>query len=378
MATRANRPAFACVAILGWVALAIFSAADVATAQTRRMLVDRGPIQNLDLYWGSASPGRAPVSPFTFLSEDLGGTNPKAILRDANGVLWGAKWDEEVHAEVAATRLAWAMGLQVEETYYVEDGQIIFPKKRPTFHRLGPFIDKTGRFRSGARFERRDSNVVSKGSWDLGRDPRTADGGYSILILMNVVLANWDAKNSNTKILSVAGERGPTDWYIIGDYGASFGKMGGQFSHSKYKLRDYVQNKPVVTSVDGRTAHLGFSGTNSSAHAAVSLEAVRWFAQRASGLSLKQVEDAFRGAGATDADVHGFAQATYERFQEVVRAAGPMRLRALRTVGRGRPSGRPGIEFVSNLSPMPSSGVPVPRASRDPRRASAGISAHDR
>ena len=59
MATRVNSPAFGAVAILGCVAFAIFSAAAVATAQTRRMLVDRGPIQNLDLYWGSASPSRA-------------------------------------------------------------------------------------------------------------------------------------------------------------------------------------------------------------------------------------------------------------------------------------------------------------------------------
>jgi hypothetical protein len=329
MRTRASRPAFGAVTILGWVALEILSADGVAMAQTRRMLVDRGPIQNLDLYWGSASPSRAPRSPFTFVSEDLGGTNPKATLRDANGVLWGAKWDEEVRPEVAATRLAWAMGLQVEETYYVEDGQIIFPRKRPSFHRLGPFIDKTGRFRSGARFERRGPDVVSKGSWDLARDPGTNDGGYSILILMNVVLANWDAKNSNTKIISVAGQNGPIDWYIMGDYGASFGKMGGLFSHSKYKVRDYVQNKPVITSVDHRTAHLGFSGTNSTAQSSVPLEAVRRFAQRASGLSLKQIEDAFRGAHASDAEVHSFAQATYERIQQVVRAAGFTRSRAV-------------------------------------------------
>jgi len=334
MATRANKPAFLAVAILGWFAFEILSPASVATAQTRRMLVDRGPIQNLDLYWGSASPSRAPVSPFTFLSEDLGGTNPKANLKDANGVLWGAKWDEEVHAEVAATRLAWAMGLQVEETYYVEDGQIIFPGKRPTFHRLGPFIDKSGRFRGGARFERRGTDVVSKGSWSLDQDPRTGDGGYSILILMNVVLANWDTKDSNTKILSVASESGPIDWYIMGDYGASFGKMGGQFSHSKYRLRDYVQNKPVITSVDSRTAHLGFSGTNSAAHASVPLEAVRRFAQRASGLSLTQIEDAFRGAHASDAEVHGFAQATYQRIQEVVRAAGPVSPNGVARSGR--------------------------------------------
>src|SRR5262249_9208410 len=257
MATQANRPAFGAVAILGWVALLILSAAGVATAQTRRMLVDRGPIQNLDLYWGSASPSRAPVSPFTFVSEDLGGTNPKAMLRDANGVLWGAKWDEEVHAEVAATRLAWAMGLQVEETYYVEDGQIMFPGKRPALHRLGSFIDKAGRFRSGAPFERRGTDVVSKGAWALGRgDPGTGDGGYSILILMNVVLANWDAKDANTKILSITDASGPTDWYIMGDYGASFGKMGGLLSHSKYKLRHYMQNKPFITSLATLPPHL--------------------------------------------------------------------------------------------------------------------------
>jgi hypothetical protein len=113
MAIVTKRPTFVAVAILGCVAVEILSASGVASAQTRRMLVDRGPIQNLDLYWGSASPSRAPVSPFTFVSENLHATQPKAFLRDANGVLWSAKWGKEVHAEVAATRLAWAMGLQV-------------------------------------------------------------------------------------------------------------------------------------------------------------------------------------------------------------------------------------------------------------------------
>jgi hypothetical protein len=286
------------------------------------MLADRGPIQNLDLYWGNTSPSRAPISPFTFMSEDLSGTNPKADLRDANGVLWSAKWDEEVRAEVAATRLAWAMGLQVEETYYVEDGQIVFPKRKPSFHRLGPFIDKTGRFRSAARFERRSSDLVSKGTWALGRAPMVTDGGYAILLLMNVVLANWDSKDSNTKILSVTDQRGTTDWYIIGDYGASFGKMGGTFAHSKYKLGDYLQNPPVIASVKRQTAYLEYSGSNASAYASVPLDGVRLFAKRASGLSLRQVEDAFRAAHASDAELHGFAQAAYQRIQEIVKAGG--------------------------------------------------------
>src|SRR6185295_2165290 len=170
MTPRANSPALVAVAILASVALGILTSPAVATAQPRRILEDRGPVQDLDLYWGNASPDRAPISPFTFISEDLGGTNPKAIVRDANGVLWAAKWDEEVHAEVAATRLAWAMGLHVEETYFVDAGQIVFPHGKPSFRRLGSFIDKSGRFRA-ARFERRDPEVVNKGTWQINETP---------------------------------------------------------------------------------------------------------------------------------------------------------------------------------------------------------------
>ena len=322
MATRANSPALVALATLVSGALGILTSPGVATAQPRRILEDRGPIQNLDLYWGNASPDRAPVGPFTFVSEDLGGTNPKATLQDANGVRWGAKWDEEVHAEIAATRLAWAMGLQVEETYYVEDGQVLFPGGRPAFRRLGSFIDKAGRFRSAARFERRGPDVVNKGTWPIGEHPLSAEGGgHSILVLMDVVLANWDARDANTKILSVSDDRGTTDWYMIGDYGASFGKMGGLFSRSKYKLKDYLQNRPVITSVSGQTAHLGYSGFNASAHASVPIDGLRLFANRAAGLSLAQVEDAFRAAHASDTELHGFAQATYQRIQEIVRAS---------------------------------------------------------
>ena len=47
------------------------------------------------------------------------------------------------------------------------------------------------------------------------------EDGYSVLILMNVIMANWDMKNANTRIMTVPEPTGPTDWYIVGDYGAS-------------------------------------------------------------------------------------------------------------------------------------------------------------
>jgi len=325
MAIGANRRALIVLATSISVALAIVTSPSVATAQPRRILEDRGPVQSLDLYWGNTSPDGAPIGPFSFVSEDHGGTSPKAILQDAKGVRWNAKWGEEVHAEVAATRLAWALGLRVEETYYVETGLIVFPNRRPTLQRLAPFIDKTGRFRSAARFERRAPDLVNKGTWSFDRNPVMDNGGYSILVLMNVVMANWDARNANNKILSVTDSTGTTDWYMVGDYGACFGKMGGHFTHSTYKLKDFLQNRPVIGSVRGQTVHLGYSGNNSAAHASVPLEGIRLFANRAAGLSLKQVQDAFRAAHASGPDLDGFALATYQRIQEIVTLASSSR-----------------------------------------------------
>jgi hypothetical protein len=139
-----------------------------------------------------------------------------------------------------------------------------------------------------------------------------------VLVLMDVVMANWDAKDSNNKILKVTNDTGTTEWYMIGDYGACFGKMGGTFGHSKYQMKGYAQNPPVITSVNGRMVALGYKGSNASSHASVPLEGARLFADRAAGLSLKQVEDAFRAAHANDAELQGFSRAVYQRIQEVV------------------------------------------------------------
>ena len=332
MATSPKRsPFFALVGFSTIVAAGILTSPAVVRAQgedkplqspsanSQKIWEDRGPIQQLDLYWANGSPERVPVGPFTFVAEDPNGTNPKAQVRDTNGVLWGVKWAEEKQAEVAASRLAWAMGLRVDETYYVETGTIVFPGgQQPTFQRIGSYIDKQGNLKSAARFKRWVPGQISKGEWPFGEIPLMAEGGYSVLVLMDVIMANWDAKDSNTRLLSVPETTGTTDWYMIGDYGACFGKMGGRTSHSKYRLKDFVGNPPVIRSISGETVYLDYHGRSASAHESVPLEGARFFANRAAALTLAQVEDAFRAAHASEAELHGFAQAVYDRIREVV------------------------------------------------------------
>jgi hypothetical protein len=339
MATRSKRSSlFVFSAFITVVAAGILASPSIVSAQpahsaraaagdiasTQKIREDRGPIQDLDLYWGNASAERAPAGPFTFLGEDISATNPKAQVRDARGVLWGVKWDEEVRAEVAATRLAWAMGLAVDETYYVETGTMLFSGSRPTLQRIGEFIDRNGRFRSPARFERRGPEIVSKGGWAFAKRPSIDDSGFAVMVLMNVVMGNWDAKDSNNKIVSVPGATGVTDYYMISDYGACFGKMGGPMSHSKYELKDFVKSPPVITSVSGGTVYLGYKGRNAEFHESVPLPHARAFASLAANLSLQQVQDAFRAAHANEAELQGFSQAVYGRLREVVTKLQPV------------------------------------------------------
>ena len=75
-------------------------AAPADASATAVLWRDPGAIGSKDLFWGSGAEARAPQGPFTFVAEDTSGTNPKITVKDARGVEWDMKFDEEVHAEV--------------------------------------------------------------------------------------------------------------------------------------------------------------------------------------------------------------------------------------------------------------------------------------
>src|SRR5262245_57337179 len=85
---------------------------------------DRGDVSRLNLVLGIGSEAGKPKPPFQFDKEDVTGTNPKIKIIDANGVKWNLKFDEEVHSEVAASRIAWACGYMVEESYFIPSGKV--------------------------------------------------------------------------------------------------------------------------------------------------------------------------------------------------------------------------------------------------------------
>src|SRR5689334_7960113 len=90
---------------------------------------DRGELTPAKVYWGIASgfadpASRPPAPPFSHLEPDLkrGTVNPKARATDSRGMKWTVKFqlpeNGEVHSEIAASRLAWALGFGVDEDYF--------------------------------------------------------------------------------------------------------------------------------------------------------------------------------------------------------------------------------------------------------------------
>ena len=319
MTTRILSLAIGVCAILSGVQSDITAVA--ADAGPRPVLwKDPGTISSRDLFWGGGSPEQAPQPPFTFIKEDTGGTKPKVHVKDARGVTWTVKFPgeeashNEVHAEIAAARLTWALGYFVEEMYFVPEGRVegATNLKRAAAH-LGP----DGTFRT-ARFEKRPPHIVrTDRRWTFDRNPFVGTKELSGLKILTTALSNWDASAANSEILRVTGDAGVEDWYVLTDLGSTFGQMGLPSSlsrHTRWNLTDYRDQK-VVDRAGRDVVRLRYQGA--AAIRDVPTAHARWFSQQAAQLTPEQVRQAFKSAGASEEDVAAFSATFVSKISQL-------------------------------------------------------------
>jgi hypothetical protein len=287
---------------------------------------DPGPIASRDLFWGTGSADRAPKAPFTFIAEDVTGTNPKVRVKDANDVEWSVKfagteaYKNEVHAEVAATRLVWALGYLVEENYFVESGKI---EKIGALKRAGEAIAADGSFKL-ARFERKDPSMKdTELTWSFKANPFVGTRELSGIMILTAALHHWDLKSDNTAIVQVRRQGALEAWYLFSDLGSTFGKMESLprviSGRDRWNLEAY-RKEPLVESVKDGKVYLNHDGTKEVE--AVPLEHARWFANLAAQLTPDQVRRAFEAAGASVAERDGFSARFLEKIRELQQAVG--------------------------------------------------------
>lgn len=290
-----------------------------AESGTPALWVDRGDISKLNLFWGIGSPEDMPKPPFQFEKEDTSGTNPKIKVVDANGVKWNIKFDEEVHAEVACSRIVWACGYMVEESYFMASGKV---EGVSGLGRAAKFVGRDGTFSNGM-FEKRPENVARRGvNWDWEKNPFVGSKELSGLAIVSFLLSNWDAKVTNNNVLGAFDDSGKViDWYVVADWGGTLGKTGGFTSHSKWNLADYSKQQ-FIEGASGGTVKFHYSGKMGSSLKTIPREHVTWFAGLVGQLSDTQLRDAFKAAGASPAETDGFTAQIRKRINELKSAAG--------------------------------------------------------
>jgi hypothetical protein len=295
------------------------STAAPQTAGTPALWRDPGDVSALNLFWGIGGEDTAPKPPFTFDKEDVTGTNPKIKVIDANGVKWNVKFDEEVHAEVASSRLVWACGYMVEESYYMPSGTV---SGVTGLNRAKKFVGAGGSF-TNAMFEKRPDDVARRNiRWSWDSNPFSGTKEYSGLIILIAILNNWDAKIDNNNVLGMYDEDGKTvkDWYILSDWGASFGDGRSTFHQSKWEVRNFTK-LPFIEEVANGSLKFHYSGKLSRAVRLVPVAHAKWFAGIIGQLSDDQLRDAFRAAGATDEEIRGFSGRLRQKIDELKAAA---------------------------------------------------------
>ena len=292
-----------------------------------RGLWEPADIPSRNLYYGPGGAAGRPGKRFTFIKEDLDGTNPKFDVRDENGVKWKVKLGPEVHAETAASRLVWALGYHADEDYFVAVLHVTHLPKR--LHRGQDLIAADGTIRN-ARLKR-DAGRKKIGYWKWHSAPFAGTHEFNGLRVLMAVINNWDLKNVNNAIYEHDGQH----IYQVSDLGASFGTTGVLLHKQKAKgnLRAFRHSKFITKVTSERVsfatpslpsfpylfapwdyiarARLRWIGRN------ISRADAKWMGELLGQLSAKQIQDAFRAAGYSESEVDGFTEAVQRRVAQL-------------------------------------------------------------
>lgn len=290
-------------------------------------------IASRDLYYGPGGKEHAPHTVYTFVKEDLSGTNPKFDVRDENGVKWRVKLGVEARPEVVATRLVWAVGYYANEDYFLPELRV---EDMPHLKRGQNLVSSDGTMHN-VRLKRSLKGEEKVGDWKWSDNPFTRQRELNGLRVMMALLNNWDLKDVNNAIYEEKNTDAGTPelHYAVSDLGASFGTTGRSVTHeaSKGNLKSYQHSKFIrkTTSeyvdfyVPSRPA-LIYLVTPKEYFSRVDMRWIgrhiprsdaEWIGSLLAQLSPDQIRDAFRAAGYTPDQVNAYAAVVEGRIAEL-------------------------------------------------------------
>jgi hypothetical protein len=256
-----------------------------------------------DLFYGPGGKALAPTdgASFKFKELDTTGYSRGYDVVDSTGREWSVKQGPEVQSEIAASRLLWAVGYHQPPMYLVRqwvltDGPSAGPKT-------------AGRFRP----DMPDAERVSDWSWQ--QNPFVGTRPFQGLIVLNLLINNWDLKTTNNKIYEVEAGSGPDRWYVVRDLGAAFGKSRWFPYGTRNNIDDFESQQFVTGGRDG-VVQFDYHGRHRELLAGITPADVVWACELFSRLADRQLDEAFRAAGYGDAERTRFVKKLKEKVAQ--------------------------------------------------------------
>lgn len=308
--------------------------ASVESARSDSAVLWREPIdiRSRNLFYGPGGEQDQPKGPFTFVEEDLNGSNPKYVVRDQNKVKWTIKLGNEARPETVASRLVWAVGYFTNEDYFLQDIQVA---NMPVHVKRGANQIGPGGSMHAVRLKRHLEGEKKIETWKWSDESVAGSRELNGLKVMMALINNWDLKEENNALYG--GKKAAEQIYMVSDLGSSFGTTGPTFpySHSKDNLNAYIHSgfigKVSPKYVDFRTPsrpelfyffslpeYLRRIRLDGIVHHIPRADA-RWIGGVLSSLSWDQVRDAFRAAGYDPDEVNSFSSVVLNRIQQLNR-----------------------------------------------------------
>ncbi len=318
---------------LTWTLSGAWAAGDHAKTRPRDQTADGAAVlwseptdlAERDLFYGPGGKKHEPHGPFTFVKEDLNGTNPKFVVHDVDSVKWKVKLGLEARSETAASRIVWAAGYYVNEDYFVPAMQIA---GMPEHLHRGQKLIGPGGVVHNARLKRGSEDEKKLGIWQWTQDEFTGSRQWNGVRVLMALINNWDLKDENNAIYRTGCER----IYMVSDLGAAFGSAGRSWPRERAKdnLESYSRSKfirritPDTVDFQAPARPMFVYLVNPKEYLSrLRLERLgrnvprahaKWLGQLLARLSPAQIRDAFRAAGYSPEEIEAFSRLVEDRI----------------------------------------------------------------
>ena len=301
----------------------------IAVTGSAQLWRDPTDIATRDLYYGPGGKEHQPAPGYTFIKEDLDGTNPKFEVRDTAGVKWKAKLGLEAQPETVATRLVWAVGYSTSEDYLVP---VMHPQGMLHLQRGGRLVAKDGSMRN-VRLKRTEGKKEEE-YWKWSANPFSDTRELNGLRVTMALINNWDLKDNNNAIYD--SKNGERIVYEVSDLGASFGAPGLSFPFSRSKGNlDAYKHSPFITKVTSSYVDFGAPSRPACIYLLVKpgeffgrlhmrwighripRADAKWIGELLGRLSPEQIHEAFRAAGYSPVQIAAFSEIVSARIMEL-------------------------------------------------------------